>query len=235
MPDATVTGLTCNTTYHYRAVATNSKATSYGTDLSFTTAACPKPTESASGTRIPSATQIVDANGDIWTQGTTPACRSTANPPAHCLPGYRNGVLVSSGYQWLYLNHVVYTLGEEGHWWRFNGGDPTVGASWTDMGTTDPAGGPTESPSGTVVPTAAQIVDATGAVWTQSTTQVACPAPGKCFPGYRNGVQVNVGTQISYVNRVVYVLGWDGEWWRFNGGDPTVNSSWTDYGKTAPR
>ena len=37
---AAVTGLTCNTTYHFRAVGLNSAGTANGADASFTTAAC---------------------------------------------------------------------------------------------------------------------------------------------------------------------------------------------------
>jgi YVTN family beta-propeller protein len=37
----TVTGLTCNTTYHYRAYATNSQGTGTSSDATFTTSACP--------------------------------------------------------------------------------------------------------------------------------------------------------------------------------------------------
>ncbi len=36
-----ITNLICSTTYHYRAVATNSAGTAYGEDMSFTTNACP--------------------------------------------------------------------------------------------------------------------------------------------------------------------------------------------------
>ncbi len=36
--------LTCNTTYHYRAVANSSDGTAYGDDMSFTTLPCPAPT-----------------------------------------------------------------------------------------------------------------------------------------------------------------------------------------------
>ncbi len=36
-----VTGLVCNTTYHYRAYATNSQGTGTSTDMTFTTSACP--------------------------------------------------------------------------------------------------------------------------------------------------------------------------------------------------
>ena len=35
------TGLTCNTTYHYRAYSTNTEGTGYGDDDTFTTSACP--------------------------------------------------------------------------------------------------------------------------------------------------------------------------------------------------
>jgi Fibronectin type III domain len=184
------------------------------------------PAESASGTTIPSAAKIVDASGNVWTQGTMPmACGNASHDPSQCLPGYKNGVLVSSGYEWLYLDHVVYTHGEEGHWWKYNANN-----TWTDMGTTSPKpAAPAESPSGTVVPTAAQIVDSTGAIWTQSATQVSCPKAGNCYPGYRNGEQVNIGTQIAYRDKVVYVLGWDGHWWKYNGG-----TSWTDLGTTSP-
>lgn len=42
---STITGLLPNTTYHYRAYATNSIGTSYGSDLTFTTSALPSSTE----------------------------------------------------------------------------------------------------------------------------------------------------------------------------------------------
>jgi hypothetical protein len=38
---AAITGLACNTAYHYRAKATNSGGAMYGSDATFTTAACP--------------------------------------------------------------------------------------------------------------------------------------------------------------------------------------------------
>jgi sugar lactone lactonase YvrE len=40
---ANLGGLICNTTYHYRAYATNATETMYGDDSTFTTAACPNP------------------------------------------------------------------------------------------------------------------------------------------------------------------------------------------------
>ena len=41
---APLTGLTCNTTYHFRVSATNSVNTTNGSDATFTTSACPVPT-----------------------------------------------------------------------------------------------------------------------------------------------------------------------------------------------
>ncbi|MGC9602711.1 MAG: DUF2341 domain-containing protein [Minisyncoccia bacterium] len=41
--EASITGLTCNTLYHVAAYATNSQGTSYGSDVQFTTSACPQP------------------------------------------------------------------------------------------------------------------------------------------------------------------------------------------------
>jgi MBG domain/IPTL-CTERM motif len=47
---AALTGLTCNTTYHYRVSATNSVNTTTGSDATFTTSACPAPMLSITNT-----------------------------------------------------------------------------------------------------------------------------------------------------------------------------------------
>ncbi len=48
-----VTGLTCNTTYHYRAFATNPSGTGYGSDTTFTTlSTCPPTTTTSSATSV---------------------------------------------------------------------------------------------------------------------------------------------------------------------------------------
>src|SRR6185503_11335381 len=39
-----ITGLACNTLYHFRATATNAGGTTNGSDATFTTSACPPPT-----------------------------------------------------------------------------------------------------------------------------------------------------------------------------------------------
>lgn len=48
-----ISSLTCNTTYHYRAYATNADGTSYGNDATFTTSACDVPVvETGNAARI---------------------------------------------------------------------------------------------------------------------------------------------------------------------------------------
>jgi hypothetical protein len=51
-----ISGLTCGTTYHYRAYATNQSGTNYGSDATFTTSACVAPTVSITNATYVSAT-----------------------------------------------------------------------------------------------------------------------------------------------------------------------------------
>ena len=67
---AAVTGLTCNTLYHFRVAATNSKGTTNGSDLTFTTSACPPPTvvtNPATALAVSGAT----LNGTVSTAGSS--------------------------------------------------------------------------------------------------------------------------------------------------------------------
>ena len=70
-----LTGLTCNSTYHYRAYGTNSSATYYGGDQSFTTAPCPTMsvyTDGVSNTTTGSADligSIINSNTSITQRG----------------------------------------------------------------------------------------------------------------------------------------------------------------------
>ncbi len=53
---ATLTGLTCDTAYHYRAYGTNSASTTYTVDGTFATAVCPSPSTSPTPTPTPAVT-----------------------------------------------------------------------------------------------------------------------------------------------------------------------------------
>jgi hypothetical protein len=74
-----LTGLTCNTTYHYRAYATNSAGTGYGNDMTFTTAECPKSRSRVIGSINPStllgkkSEDLVATNPEIKNPITTPS------------------------------------------------------------------------------------------------------------------------------------------------------------------
>lgn len=93
---ASVTGLTCNTQYHYRAVGANSHGTTYGGDVTFTTAACLPPvvtTDAASDLTAVGATLngTVSSNGTATTvtfdYGTTAGYGTTASYAANPLAG----------------------------------------------------------------------------------------------------------------------------------------------------
>jgi len=126
----------------------------------------------------------------------------------------RNGANTGGfGSQILYCNRIVYVLGTDSQWWRWNNG-------WIAVGTVDPCGGSsptptptptpgTESANNTRLPPATQIVDSTGAVWTRTSSGAIL----------RNGASTGgFGSQILYCNRIVYVFGTDSQWWRWNGG-----------------
>lgn len=160
----------------------------------------PGQTESPNNTRVPTATQIVDSNGAVWTRTSSSAI-------------LRNGQGTSgTGSQILYCSRLVYVLGSDWQWWRWNNG-------WTPVGSIDPCGGSpaptptpslTESPNNTRVPTTAtQIIDSHGAVWTRTSSSAIL----------RNGQGTSgTGSQILYCNRNVYVFGTDSAWYLWNNG-----------------
>ncbi|MHB8799709.1 MAG: BACON domain-containing protein [Thermoanaerobaculia bacterium] len=83
---APVSGLLCNTTYHYRATATNSVGTSYGFDATFTTGTCPA---SAPAVTTGSATGVGQ---------TTATLNGTVNPNgASTTTGFQYGTTTSYG------------------------------------------------------------------------------------------------------------------------------------------
>jgi cation transporter-like permease len=157
---------------------------------------------SPDGTTIPNATQIVDTVGAVWTLGANGAI-------------LRNGVQAAGGWgsKILWTSNTIYVLGSDTNWWQW------TGSGWINVGTTVP-GGSSASPDGTTVPTATQIVDTVGAVWTLG-------ANGAIL---RNGVQAGGGwgSKILWKSATIYVFGTDGNWWRWTG------SGWINVGTTTP-
>src|SRR5207244_3053119 len=72
--NGSLTGLSCNTTYHFRAVVTSSSGTATGADATFTTAACQVRTV------VTSAASGITATGA--------ALNGTANPNGTAASGY---------------------------------------------------------------------------------------------------------------------------------------------------
>jgi hypothetical protein len=167
----------------------------------------PGSSESPNNTRVPTATQIVDSNGAVWTRTSSAAI-------------LRNGAGTSgAGSQILYCNRIVYVLGTDWQWWRWNNG-------WTPIGSIDPCGGSTAAPTPTpslteslnntrVPSTATQLIDSTGAVWTRTSSGAIL----------RNGQGTSgTGSQILYCSRTVYVFGTDSQWYRWSNGWSAIGS-----------
>jgi hypothetical protein len=117
------------------------------------TAQCSAPkavTPSPSGATIPSASQIVDGAGNVWTAVVGGQIS-------------KNGTVVSGGgttVLLLYYNGTIYTEYTEGGqnlWFAW------TRSGWTNLGVN---GDPQASPSGTTIPSASQIIDGAGNVWT---------------------------------------------------------------------
>ncbi|ETB63808.1 TPA: hypothetical protein DIC38_02300 [Candidatus Nomurabacteria bacterium] len=64
-----LTGLSCETTYHYRSYATNSKGTGYGSDQTFTTSICPTISSVTTGLSSSITPTTVTLNGEIINDG----------------------------------------------------------------------------------------------------------------------------------------------------------------------
>lgn len=100
---AALTGLTCNTTYHFRVVAVNSSGTTNGTDANFTTTACPPAAATGAATSLTATTAqlngTVSSNGAITTvkfeYGTTIAYGTTVTASQSPLPTGATGSAVS--------------------------------------------------------------------------------------------------------------------------------------------
>ena len=64
-----VTGLACNTLHHFRAGATNAAGTTFGGDLTFTTAACPPPPIATTNAATSITQTGATLNGSVNTSG----------------------------------------------------------------------------------------------------------------------------------------------------------------------
>ena len=112
-------------------------------------------TPSLSGTTIPSATQIVDANRNVWTLSGGVAYENGQPTPS-------SGVILLLCY-----GGVVYQENSHHDWWLWvSNTDPNSGQSdSTWAGSKDPR---VISPGGTTIPVATQIIDSELDVWTLS-------------------------------------------------------------------
>lgn len=198
--------------------------------ISLAAAAASSPSSvSPDGTHVPSASQIVDAAGAIYTL-------KNASPFPMIM---RNGVQFAGafGTAIAWCGGRIYVRGDDAQWYLSTTSGST--ASWALVGASDPcatASTPTAaptptptaaSPDRTHVPTASQIVDAAG---NNFTLQAAKPFPKVM----KNGVQFEqaFGTALAWCSGQIYILGDDARWWR-----PTQSGSaysWTQVGKTDP-
>ena len=81
---ATISSLTCNTGYHFAAYATSTNGIGYGSDLTFTTSACP------SGAAAPSGGGLVVGSGPLapgYQVGSTSVASTVASTSVNGLPG----------------------------------------------------------------------------------------------------------------------------------------------------
>jgi hypothetical protein len=160
---------------------------------------------SPDGTTIPSAANIVDSNGGVWTVDGGGLCYINGKRAGNC-----NSVRTL-----LFTKGNIYVDSTFGTWWEW------IGSGWTSVSSNP---GAVESPSGMTVPPAARIVDSSGGVWTL--------AGGVCF---RNGVQAGTCNSLNtllVVSGVIYARSTNGTWWRWTGsswwsvvGDPRAVAS----------
>jgi hypothetical protein len=162
---------------------------------------------SADGTTVPiNAAQIIDNSGAVWTIGSGGAILRNGTQAAYGL-----------GSQILWKSGTIYVLGNDSNWWQW------TGSGWINVGSAKPggSGGGSASPDGTMVPiNASQIIDNSGAVWTIGSGSAIL----------RNGSSAagGLGSQILWKSGTIYVLGTDGNWWRWTG------STWVNVGRTQP-
>ncbi len=165
IPGGSISGLTCNTTYHYRAVGSNSGGTNYGSDMTFLTSACPvtPPTVTTSyATNIFATSAVlngtVNPNGSSTTAyfqyGTTTSYGSTttsqsmgSGTTAVSIPGGSiSGLTCGTTYHYRAVG--TYSGG------TINGADSTFTPVSISVSITSPASGTTYTTAQTVTITA---------------------------------------------------------------------------------
>ena len=163
---------------------------------------------SPDGTTVPTATQIIDNSGAIWTLGSNAAV-------------LRNGAQVGGAWASTiyWKTSTIYVYGLDLNWWQW------TGSTWVNLGPAMPGGATggtgsgTTSPDGTMIPTtASQIVDAAGAVWSLGSNTAVL----------RNGAQVGGAwaSRIFWKTSTIYVYGLDLNWWQWTG------TTWVNLGTT---
>jgi len=114
---AAVTGLTCNTTYHFRVIGGNTAGTTNGSDLNFTTSACPAPTVTTNSATSLVATGAtlngtVSSNGASTTAsfdyGTSTNYGSSATADQSPLASNANGTSITATISGLTCNTVYH-------------------------------------------------------------------------------------------------------------------------------
>jgi hypothetical protein len=147
---------------------------------------------STDGTTIPAASRIVDNTGVVWTVSSGMS--------------YENGHADGGGSiaLLLYYKSVIYAQVASASWWSHGSG------SWQPIaGDPRPASSVSSSPDGTTIPSASQIVDNTGVVWTVDSGI-----------SYENG-HADGGANITllvYYNSVIYAQVTNGSWWSHGSG-----------------
>jgi len=145
-------------------------------------------TTSINGTIIPSARQIVDSTGNVWTVSGGAAYENGA------LAGYTKNVKLL-----LYVNNTISQENTAGGWWSWSKG------TWA--ASSDPR--TVVSANGTSIPATAQIIDSSGNVWAVSGGVIY---KNGVLAGYSKAV-----ADLVYDNKTVYQENTAGGWWSWNG------------------
>jgi len=144
---------------------------------------------SPNGTAIPTATQIIDGSGNVWTVAGGVA--------------YENGAAAGNSSNvtlLLYDNDTLYQENSDGTWYTWNDG------AWYPV-----SGDPrtTPSPNGTTVPAATQITDGNDNVW--------AIAGGVVYENGAFADKSSEVVLLLYDNNALYHQNKDGNWYSWNG------------------